>query len=37
MTGALDLDDNPRLDQLTRIPDMGCFEHVYRGSAVLIR
>ncbi len=32
MTNSLDLDGYPRLDRNSRLVDMGCYEHVFRGT-----
>lgn len=32
MAASMDLDGRPRLDRFTRIIDMGCYEHVFKGS-----
>ena len=37
MAGALDLDGNPRIDNLYRTVDMGCYETIYRGLMITIR
>ncbi len=37
MTGARDLDGNPRLDRRQRQVDMGCYEYTESGSLFLVR
>ncbi len=37
MTGAIDLDGNPRLDKMVGTVDMGCFEYVYQGTQLIVR
>ncbi len=37
MAGATDLDGRPRIDRLTGLADMGCYEHILRGSLFRLR
>ena len=37
MTGATDLDGNPRIDRVTGRVDVGCYEYPFAGMSILIR
>ncbi len=37
MAGSADLDGRPRIDRMAGIADMGCYEHILRGSLFRLR
>ncbi len=37
MAGGMDLDGHPRLDRFSRLADIGCYEHVFAGTLMLMR
>jgi hypothetical protein len=37
MTGAFDLDGNPRIDTVWGVVDMGCYEYVPGGTLITVR
>ncbi|MGI6088308.1 MAG: choice-of-anchor Q domain-containing protein, partial [Kiritimatiellia bacterium] len=37
MAEAVDLDGRPRIDRFSRLPDMGCYEHMPQGMILNLR